>query len=79
MESARQIWVDLLIYIMLRFIAWQSKRDHSFSGAFITLRSVLSSCLDMLSVLAARSANALLPGSVLFAGICSDSDLAKIY
>jgi hypothetical protein len=47
-----QIWTALLTYILLRFIAWQSKWDHSFARLFTALRGVLWSCLDMFSVLA---------------------------
>jgi hypothetical protein len=47
-----QIWTALLTYVLLRFIAWQSKWDHSFVRLFTALRGVLWSCLDMFSVLA---------------------------
>jgi hypothetical protein len=47
-----QIWTALLTYILLRFIAWQSKGDHSFARLFTALCGVLWSCLDMFSVLA---------------------------
>ena len=46
-----QIWTALLTYILLRFIAWQSKWGHSFRRLFTALRGVLWSCLDMYSVL----------------------------
>ena len=47
-----QIWTATLTYILLRFIAWQSKWGHSFARLFTALRRVLWSCLDMFSVLA---------------------------
>ena len=47
-----QIWTALLTYILLRFIAWQSKWNHTFARMFTALRGVLWSCLDMFSVLA---------------------------
>jgi hypothetical protein len=47
-----QIWTALLAYILLRFIAWQSKWEHTFVRMFTALRGVLWSCLDMHSVLA---------------------------
>lgn len=47
-----QIWTALLTYVLLRFIAWQSKWGHSFVRLFTALRGVLWSCLDMFSVLA---------------------------
>jgi hypothetical protein len=46
-----QLWTALLVYVLLRFIAWQSKWDHTFIRLFTTLRGVLWSCLDMFSVL----------------------------
>jgi len=46
-----QIWTALLVYIMLRFIAWQSKWKHSFTRLFTVLRGVLWSRLDLLGVL----------------------------
>lgn len=46
-----QIWTALLTYILLRFIAFQSKWGHSFFRLFTMLRGVLWSCLDMFSVL----------------------------
>ena len=46
-----QIWTALLTYILLRFIAWQSRWSHSFMRLFTVLRGVLWSCLDMFSVL----------------------------
>jgi len=46
-----QIWTALLTYILLRFIAWQSKWEHSFIRLFTALRGVIWNCLDMYSVL----------------------------
>ena len=46
-----QIWTALLTYILLRFIAWQSKWGHSFIRLFTALRGVLWNRLDMFSVL----------------------------
>jgi hypothetical protein len=46
-----QLWTALLTYILLRFIAWQSKWNHSFIRLFTALRGVIWSHLDMLSVL----------------------------
>lgn len=47
-----QIWTALLVYILLRFVAWQGKWKHTFTRLFTVLRGVLWSCLDMFSVLA---------------------------
>jgi hypothetical protein len=46
-----QIWTALLVYILLRFVAWQGRWKHSFTRLFTVLRGVLWSCLDMFSVL----------------------------
>jgi len=46
-----QIWTALLTYVLLRFIAWQSKWGHSFIRLFTVIRGVLWSSLDMYSVL----------------------------
>lgn len=46
-----QIWTALLVYILLRFVAWQGRWKHSFTRLFTVLRGVLWSCVDMFSVL----------------------------
>ena len=46
-----QVWTALLVYILLRFIAWQGRWKGSFTRLFTVLRGVLWSCLDMFSVL----------------------------
>jgi hypothetical protein len=46
-----QIWTALLVYILLRFVAWQGRWKHSFTRLFTLLRGVLWSCVDMFSVL----------------------------
>lgn len=46
-----QVWTALLVYVLLRFIAWQSKWKHSFTRLFTVLRGVLWSCLELFSVL----------------------------
>jgi transposase len=46
-----QIWIALLVYILLRFVAWQGKWKHAFTRLFTVLRGVLWSCMDMFSVL----------------------------
>lgn len=46
-----QIWTALLVYILLRFIAYTSQWAHSFTRIFTMLRGVLWSRLDMYSVL----------------------------
>jgi hypothetical protein len=47
-----QIWTALLVYVLLRFIAWQGHWKHTFTRLFTVLRGVLWSCLDLFSVLA---------------------------
>ena len=46
-----QIWTALLVYVLLRFVAWQGRWKHAFIRLFTVLRGVLWSCLDMFSVL----------------------------
>lgn len=46
-----QIWIALLVYVLLRFIAWQSHWKHSFTRLFTLIRGVVWSCADMFSVL----------------------------
>lgn len=46
-----QIWTAMLVYILLRFIAYQGKWTHSFTRLFTMLRGVLWSAFDMFSVL----------------------------
>jgi len=46
-----QIWIALLVYILLRFIAWQSHWKHSFTRLFTVIRGVLWSCVEIFSVL----------------------------
>lgn len=46
-----QIWIALLTYVLLRFIAWQSRWKHSFTRLFTVLRGVLWRSLDLFSVL----------------------------
>jgi hypothetical protein len=46
-----QIWIALLVYVLLRFIAWQARWTHTFTRLFTLLRSVLWSYVHMFSVL----------------------------
>jgi len=46
-----QIWTALLVYILLRFVAWQGRWKHTFTRLFTVLRGVLWSCVDIFSVL----------------------------
>lgn len=47
-----QIWTALLVYILLRFVAWQSKWKHTFTRLFTVVRGVIWRCVDLFSVLA---------------------------
>lgn len=47
-----QIWIALLVYVMLRFVAWQSRWEHSFTRLFTVTRGVLWSYMDIFAVLA---------------------------
>lgn len=46
-----QIWTALLTYVLLRFVAYISNWNKSFSRLFTVLRGVIWSRLDMISVL----------------------------
>ena len=46
-----QIWTALLVYILLRFVAFQGRWKHTFTRLFTVLRGVLWSRVDMFSVL----------------------------
>lgn len=46
-----QIWTALLVYILSRFLAWQSKWKHSFNRLFTVIRSVIWNFLNLFSVL----------------------------
>jgi len=48
-----QIWTALLVYLLLRYIAYVNKWAFSFPRLFTVLRGVLWSLLDMYSVIAA--------------------------
>ena len=46
-----QVWMALLSYVLLRFLAFQSQWHHSFTRLFTTLRAVLWSRMDLLGLL----------------------------
>jgi hypothetical protein len=46
-----QIWTALLVYILLRFVAWQGRWKHSFTRLFTVVRSVLWNSMELFSVL----------------------------
>ncbi len=46
-----QIWIALLVYILLRFVAWQGRWKHAFTRLFTVVRGVLWSCVDLFSML----------------------------
>ena len=46
-----QIWTALLTYVLLRFLAFMSQWEHSFTRIFTTLRAVLWSRFDLLDLL----------------------------
>lgn len=46
-----QMWMALLTYVLLRFLAFQSQWHHSFIRLFTTLRAVLWSRMDLLGLL----------------------------
>lgn len=46
-----QIWTALLTYVLLRFIAWQSKWKHSFTRLFTVIKAVIWNFYKLFSVL----------------------------
>ena len=46
-----QMWIALLVYILLRFVAWQGRWKHTFTRLVAILRGVVWSCVDLFSVL----------------------------
>jgi len=46
-----QIWIALLVYILLRFVSWQSAWKNSFTRLFTAVRSILWSRVEMFSAL----------------------------
>jgi hypothetical protein len=46
-----QIWTALLVYILLRFVAWQGRWKYTFTRLFTVVRGVLWSSVDLFSVL----------------------------
>ena len=46
-----QIWTALLVYILLRFVAWQGRWKHSFTRLFTLIRGVLWNCVDLFDLL----------------------------
>jgi len=45
-----QIWIALLVYILLRFVAWQGRWKHTFTRLFTLLRGVIWNCVDLFSI-----------------------------
>lgn len=46
-----QVWIALLVYLLLRYLSYQSKWAHSFTRLFTILRAVLWSKLDLRDLL----------------------------
>jgi hypothetical protein len=46
-----QVWTALLVYLLLRYLAFLSRWNHSFTRLFTTIRSVLWSRFDLASLL----------------------------
>ena len=46
-----QIWIALLVYLLLRFLAWKYKWEHSFKRLFTLIRSVIWNFFDIESVM----------------------------
>lgn len=46
-----QIWIALLVYLLLRFLAWKLQWEHSFKRLFTLIRGVLWNFFDIESVM----------------------------
>lgn len=46
-----QVWTALLVYVLLRFLAYAGQWTHSFARLFTLLRGVLWECLDVFKLL----------------------------
>jgi hypothetical protein len=46
-----QVWTALLVYLLLRYLAFLNQWNHSFTRMFTTVRSVLWSKFDLMSLL----------------------------
>ena len=46
-----QVWTALLVYLLLRYLAYLSQWNHSFTRMFTTVRSVLWSKFDLMGLL----------------------------
>lgn len=46
-----QIWTALLVYVLLRFVAWQGHWKHTFTRLFTLVRGALWKCVDLFSLL----------------------------
>ena len=46
-----QIWIALLVYLLLRFLAWKNTWKYSFSRMFTLIRAVVWNFLDLESVI----------------------------
>jgi len=47
-----QVWIALLVYLLLRFVAWRNRWKHSFSRLFTLVRGVIWNYFDLPSILA---------------------------
>jgi len=46
-----QIWIALLVYVLLRYVAWLGRWKHTFTRLFTVVRGVIWSRVDLFSVL----------------------------
>ncbi|MEI8247285.1 MAG: transposase, partial [Lentisphaerota bacterium] len=47
-----QIWIALLVYLLLRFVAWKNTWKHSFSRLFTLVRGIIWNYFDLADILA---------------------------
>ena len=46
-----QVWIALLTYLLLRFVAWKNAWKHSFSRLFTLIRGVIWNYFDLADIL----------------------------
>ncbi len=47
-----QVWIALLVYLLLRFVAWKNAWKHSFSRLFTLVRGIIWNYFDLADILA---------------------------
>ena len=46
-----QVWTALLVYLLLRFVAWKNTWKHSFNRLFTLIRGVIWNYFDLADIM----------------------------